>query len=53
MTPLRKEIIMDPVAPYYWLLMFVLFITLMRLRKIAISPKKTRPRAHRSTYLSK
>ena len=42
---------MDPFAPLYWLLMLTIFIALMRMRKIAISPTKRAPRIHRKTYI--
>lgn len=44
---------MDPFAPLYWLLIFTIFIVLMRLRKIAISPTKHAPRTHRKTHIKK
>ena len=37
---------------FYMTLSFVLFVILMRLRKIAIT-SKNRPRVHRSTYLNR
>jgi len=44
---------MDPIAPLYWLLMIGILITLMRLRKIAISPRRYAPRVHRKTYINR
>lgn len=41
---------MDPFAPLYWLLMITILIIVLRLRKIAITPRKAAPRIHRKTY---
>lgn len=40
---------MDPSAIFYWILIAVFTVALLRLRKIAITPKNG-PRVHRATY---